>query len=148
MAAKDSVKSLKTLIKVHTAKLDEKKRILADLQTLLAHMEQDLARLQQELLHEQQVAQENPMLTGAYPAYAKANEMRQDEVLLSMDKIKREIEWARMEVQAAHQEQKKFEKAKELRMAEIQAELDRKEDLFIDELALTQYRKSQEEQQD
>ncbi len=143
--ARDSVKSLKTLIKVQTAKLDEKKRILVDLQTIQAQMEKDLARLQQELLHEQQVAQNDSFLAGAYPAYAKANEMRQDEVLLSMDRIKREIEWARMEVQAAHQEQKKFEKAKELRMAEIQAELDRKEDLFIDELALTQYRRRQDE---
>ena len=142
--AKDSVKSLKTLIKLYTAKLDEKKRILADLQTLLMRMQQDLAQLQHELSHEQKVAQESPMLIGAYPAYAKANQMRQDEVLLSMHKMKRDIEWARMEVQAAHQEHQKFEKAKELRMAEIQAELNYKEDLFIDELALTQFRKFQD----
>ena len=130
-----------TLIKLHKARLDEKRRKLSDIQRVIDQMWRDIRRLEAELETEMKISAADPKIGVMYPQYAMGNKAKREGIAASIRELEKQAEIARNEVTEAYQEVRKFELAKEAKLKKIGAEQDRKDRLVLDEMGLTQHRR-------
>lgn len=109
------MKSRETLIKLHRFRADEAKSKLAGLEMIRADMGRKVAELDNHLSEEGRRATENEIGRFAYPSFARSIRERKEKLAASIAEIERSIAEARIEVQEAYQELKKFELAEEAR---------------------------------
>lgn len=135
-------KGLKTLIRLSKFNVDEKRRTLTALQAREDQLLDDIARAQQQLKDEQRIAAEDATGVGfIYGAYHRAwmgVREDQDRALLA---VRRQIEGARDELAEAYRELKTYEITQSSREKSEQAEMDRKERIFLDEVGATLHRR-------
>lgn len=139
-------KGLKTLIRLSKFSVDEKRRTLTTLQAREDQMLAEIRMAELQLLQEQQLASANPALSFAYPAYHRAWMQRRLMMEQALMALRREIEAARDDLAEAFRELKTYEVTQKNREKREQEELDRKEQLFLDEVGLTMHRRRAEEQ--
>jgi flagellar export protein FliJ len=127
------MKSRETLIRLKRFHVDEKRRQVAQIETMIAEFERMASDLDREIAVEQQRAGIDDPGHFAYPTYAKAAIQRRDNLKQSADDLKGQLEDARAALAEAFEELKKVEILEERdlnreRSAEAkaeQAELDR-----------------------
>lgn len=135
------MRTLATLIRVHQYKLDEKRRELADFERLRADLTTRRDRLEAELAAEQAAAKTVECGAFAYGGFALGVISRREKLAASLAEIDVRIEAAREEVAAAFQELKRYEIVLAARQKKLRAELDRKEQMRLDEVSLDMHRR-------
>ncbi|AWK89209.1 flagellar export protein FliJ [Azospirillum thermophilum] len=137
--------SLKTVIRLHKLQLDEKRRVLAELQTLADRLKSEIERLKEEIAHEQQTAREDFSVSFTYSNFAQAALERGRRLGESLAQVEAQIAVATDEMAEAFQELKRFELAEEERLKREREKQKRKESLMLDETALVGFRRRQQE---
>lgn len=127
------MKSRDTLMRLKRFQVDEKRRRVARIESMIAEFDRMAADLGREIAQEEQRAGITDKAHFAYPTYARAAMQRRDNLKHSADELKGQLADARLELEEAFEEMKKFEilddreQARE-RQAEAgrdQAEMDR-----------------------
>lgn len=110
------MKSRGTLIKLHRFRADEAKTKLAGLEGIRADLNRKMAELDGHLSEESRRATENDIGRFAYPSFARSIRERKDKIAASIVELEKSILEARIDLQTAYQELKKFELAEEARL--------------------------------
>ena len=127
------MKSRETLIRLKRFQVDERRRKVAQIETMIAEFERMNTELEREISAEQAKAGISDPGHFAYPTYAKAAISRRDNLARSIGDLKAQLEAARGDLAEAFEELKKVEILEERdqqrerseQAAREQAELDR-----------------------
>ena len=127
------MKSRETLIRLRKFQVDEKRRRVAQIESMVADFDRMAADLEREITAEQDRAGIHDPTHFAYPTYAKAATVRRDNLKRSADELKGQLEEARMALAEAFEELKKVEllderdqaRERDAENAREQVELDR-----------------------
>ena len=103
------MKSRETLIRLRKFQVDEKRRRVAQIESMVADFDRMAADLEREITAEQDRAGIHDPTHFAYPTYAKAAMVRRDNLKRSADELKGQLEDARMALAEAFEELKKVE---------------------------------------
>ncbi len=140
--------ALKSLIRVHTWALNEKRRKLAGMVQLRERLNDDLRRLREEQEREQKAASSSFEGTIAYPTFIAAALERRKRLRNSIANLEPAIEAAREEVNAEFQEVKSYEIAQDNLARRQQRDRARREQILLDDLGGQLHRRSQAEDHD
>jgi flagellar export protein FliJ len=103
------MKSRETLIRLRKFQVDEKRRRVAQIESMVADFDRMAADLDREIESEQTKAGIHDPTHFAYPTYAKAALGRRDNIKRSADELKGQLEEARLALAEAFEELKKVE---------------------------------------
>jgi flagellar protein FliJ len=103
------MKSRETLIRLKKFQVDEKRRKVAQIETMIAEFERMAADLEREIRVEQDRAGIHDPAHFAYPTYAKAAMVRRENLKRSADELRAQLESAKMALGDAQDELKKAE---------------------------------------
>src|SRR6516225_588223 len=126
------MKSRETLIRLKKFQVDEKRRKVAQIETMIAEFERMAADLEREIKVEQDRAGIHDPAHFAYPTYAKAAITRRENLKRSVDELRTQLEDAKLALAEAFEDLKKVEllderdqlREREAENAAEQAELD------------------------
>jgi len=126
------MKSRDTLIRLKKFQVDEKRRKVAQIESMIAEFERMAADLEREIKVEQDRAGIHDPAHFAYPTYAKAAITRRENLKRSADDLRTQLEDAKLALAEAFEELKKVElldernqaRDREAENAAEQAELD------------------------
>lgn len=135
------MRTLTTLIRVHQYRLDEKRRELADLERFRADLVSQRERLEAEVRTEQDVAKRVECGAFAYAGFAQNVISRRDKLAASLADVDRRIEAVQQEVQEIFQELKRYELALAARQKKLREEMDRRQQIQLDEISLQMHRR-------
>jgi len=107
------MKSRETLIRLKRFHVDEKRRQVAQIETMIAEFGRMAADLDREIAVEQERAGIADPAHFAYPTYAKAALQRRDNLLRSGGDLKQQLDDARAALEEALDELKKVESLEE-----------------------------------
>ncbi len=137
-------KDLKNLIRLHEWQVDEKRRKVGGLLRLVADLEDQARRLEEELINEQAAAAASPEEAGfLYGNYAETVIERRQRIADSIAKAEEEIAAAQDELREAYRELKKYEIAQENREKREAEEEARRDQMFLDDIGLQNFRRRQ-----
>ncbi|MFD1625440.1 flagellar export protein FliJ [Azospirillum griseum] len=139
--------SLKTIIRLQKLQLDEKRRVLAELQNLGDRLRAEIERLKEEIAQEQATARENFAVSFTYANFAQAALERGRKLGESLAQVEVQISVATDQMAEAYQELKRYELAEEERIKREKHKLKRKEAEMLDETALIGFRRRQAEEE-
>jgi flagellar protein FliJ len=103
------MKSRETLIRLKKFQVDEKRRKVAQIETMIAEFERMAGDLEREIRVEQDRAGIHDPAHFAYPTYAKAAIVRRENLRRSADELRAQLESAKMALGDAQDELKKAE---------------------------------------
>ena len=103
------MKSRETLIRLKKFQVDEKRRRVAQIETMIAEFQRMSVDLEREIQTEQDRAGIQDPAHFAYPTYAKAAMVRRDNLARSANELKGQLEDARAALAEAFEELKKVE---------------------------------------
>lgn len=135
------MKGLQNLIRVHKWKLDEKRRELADFESLRAEFVKQLRTLEEEQRKEQEVAGNNPEVGFSFANYAAAAKQKRDNIRASIEEVDSKIAELNDEVSDCYQELKKYQVALDARGVREKYERNRIEQMGLDEIAIELHRR-------
>ncbi|MBF0095490.1 MAG: flagellar export protein FliJ [Alphaproteobacteria bacterium] len=139
-------KDLKTLIRIKSWNVDEKRRALAEVLRRENEIISAQEQLEAELRREQQVAAQDSEGAGfTYGAYATAVIIRREALERQYQSIQALIAEAQEDLAEAYRELKTFEITQANREKREQEEENRREQAIMDEIGLTLFRRSQNE---
>ena len=126
------MKSRETLIRLKKFQVDEKRRKVAQIETMIAEFDRMAGDLEREIRAEQDRAGIHDPGHFAYPTYAKAAMQRRENLQRSADDLRAQLETATAALAEAFEEMKKVEllderdqmREREAENAAEQAELD------------------------
>jgi len=133
------VKGLAALIRLHSWRLDEKRRELADLQRLEDQFLGDAQKLEQEVITEQEIAKTAEGGSFSFAGYMLGVKARRQKIAASIADVRKRIDDKRAEVADAFQELKRYEITQAERLKRERAEADRRAQAELDEMSLVQY---------
>jgi len=137
-------KGLKSLVRLSEWTVDEKRREMAAVLDELAAAEQARDDLEQEMLREQASAQASPNEAGLYyGAYADIVINRREQIHQHILNTEARVAEAREALNEAYREQKKYETVEKNRLEREASELERKEQIILDELGLQNHARQQ-----
>lgn len=127
------MKSRDTLLRLKRFQVDERRRRVAQIETMIAEFERMVADLEREVEQEEHKAGIADKAHFAYPTYARAALQRRDNLQRSADELRAQLVDARDELQEAVEDLKKFEiiddreqaRERAIESAREQAEFDR-----------------------
>ena len=140
------MRTYKPLIQLAKQKLDEKKTKLADIVRLRETYEQRIQGIEDQIEAERAAASvaaetaEQVFIGNAFPQFVDAARGKQQKLGETLEQVERQERLARIEVQGAYQEVRKFEIAEEQRLEKVRLERERVEQIEMDELALNLHR--------
>ena len=103
------MKSRETLIRLKKFQVDEKRRKVAQIETMIAEFDRMVADLEREIRLEQDRAGIHDPGHFAYPTYAKAAIARRENLKRSAEELRTQLEEAKMALGDAFDELKKVE---------------------------------------
>ena len=126
------MKSRETLIRLKKFQVDERRRKVAQIETMIAEFERMAADLEREIKVEQDRAGIHDPAHFAYPTYAKAAITRRENLKRSVEELRTQLEDAKLALAEAFEDLKKVEllderdqlREREAETAAEQAELD------------------------
>lgn len=136
------MKSRDSLIRLHKFQVDEKRRQVADIETMIADFRRKEAELEQQIMSEQERSGITDVTHFAYPTFAKAAKGRRDNLLKSIEELDTQLSQAKEELELAFAEFKKFELLQEKEEDRRRVELDEQERSEIDGIALEMHRRT------
>ena len=134
------MKSRETLIRLRKFQVDEKRRRVAQIESMVADFDRMAADLEREITAEQDRAGIHDPTHFAYPTYAKAAIGRRDNLKRSADELKGQLEEARLALAEAFEELKKVELLDERDQARERAEQNAHEQAEMDGIGLMRSR--------
>ena len=132
--------TLDKLIRYHRFLLDEKRRALREMEEAEARIDAALEALEAEVRAEQAVASASSEVGFAYGGYAARSIRRRNGLLQQKAAARAQVESAREELAVAFEEVKKYEITRDIRRDEERQEANRREQGFLNEIALNQHR--------
>ena len=129
--------SLHSVIRVHRWQLDEKRRALADLESLAERLSLELRRLDEDVDRERAVVGNGSASGTDFANYMKAVQMRREHLTESREQVERQIAAASKEIAESYRDLKKYEIAQSDRDRNAQLRRNRRETAILDEIAIT-----------
>lgn len=139
------MKGVAAMVRVHKWKLEERSRILQELERLRQKLQQAASQLEAELVAEQHQARGGGLASITYGGYAQSVIQRRDHIAKSLAEVGAQSEQARTDVAAAFQELKKYELALANREKQKKQKEARAERQTLDELGTVMHRRRQRE---
>lgn len=130
------MKSRDTLLRLKRFQVDEKRRHLAQIESMVADFHRMAADLDREIQAEQDRAGIHDVKHFAYPTYAKAAIQRRDNLIRSADELKDQLEAARDALAEAFEELKKLELLDERDNARDRMENNAREQAMLDDIGM------------
>ena len=134
------MKSRETLIRLKKFQVDEKRRRVAQIETMIAEIERMATDLEREIQTEQERSGISDPAHFAYPTYAKAAIQRRENLARSADELRGQLEEAKAILGEAFEELKKVELLDERDQARERAEETAREQAEMDNIALMRSR--------
>ncbi len=129
------MKSRNSLIRLKRFQVDEKRRQVAQIEMMIAEFERMAAELDEQILAEQKRVGISDIAHFAYPTFAKAAMQRRDNLMVSADDLRVQLDAARAALSEAVEDMKKIELIEERDQVRDRAEVDRLEQDALDEVA-------------
>lgn len=129
------------LIRLHRNHVDEKRRVLADLERMRDTLVAQTEALEEEIRSEQEIAASSFEAGARYGAYAALAVTRRETVKRSIEEIDHKIMDAKDEVLEAFRTLKKHEVARDLRLHQERKAADQREQDRLDDIALNNHRR-------
>jgi flagellar export protein FliJ len=129
------------VIRLKRFQLDEKRRVLADLNALLTELLAERDRLDAQVLVEQAKAEESLEGQMAYGKFAQAAIARRKRLVDSIAQVEGQIETATDQVREAMGELKKFEITQAEREKRARAKVRRRETQAMDDIAIERFQR-------
>lgn len=133
--------AFKSLTRLHTWILTEKRQRLAGIEELVSKMRNDLQELENELVSENRAANASIEGTVAFPAFVAAALERRRRLRQTIAELEEATQAARDEVHAAFAEMKKYEHVRDEEERQNREERARREQVELDELGTGFYRR-------
>jgi len=133
--------ALESLIRLHRWQLDERRRQLAELDTLGEKLRHEQTRLTAEEQQEQRVASSSQEAAPAYGNYARKLIERRDRLRESLASVEEQIVQAREALAETYREVKRYEIASANRLSQQKKRLARQQQRTLDELGIENYRR-------
>src|SRR5919206_2958202 len=130
------MKSRETLIRLKKFQVDEKRRRVAQIESMIADFQRMSVDLEREIQAEQDRAGINDPAHFAYPTYAKAAIQRRENLTRSADELKGQLEDAKAALGEAFEELKKVELLDERDQMRERAVDDAREQAELDRIGL------------
>ena len=130
------MKSRETLIRLRKFQVDEKRRRVAQIESMVADFDRMAGDLDREIATEQERAGIHDPTHFAYPTYAKAALGRRDNLKRSADELKGQLNDAKEALSEAFEELKKVELLDERDQSRERAEEAAREQAELDAIAL------------
>ncbi|MEA2953658.1 MAG: flagellar protein FliJ [Alphaproteobacteria bacterium] len=134
------MKSRDTLIRLKKFQVDEKRRKLAQIESMIADFDRMAGDLEREIRLEQERAGIHDPAHFAYPTYAKAAIQRRENIKRSADELKVQLDTAKESLAEAFEELKKVELLDERDQMRERAAEDAQEQAELDAIGLMQAR--------
>jgi flagellar export protein FliJ len=134
------MKSRDTLIRLKKFQVDERRRKVAQIESMIAEFERMAADLDREIKSEQERAGIHDPAHFAYPTYAKAAMVRKENLKRSADELKVQLDDAKATLGEAFEELKKVELLDERDQARERADEDAREQTELDTIGLLRTR--------
>lgn len=132
------------LIRLWKWRLDERRRVVVDLEILRAGIERQMVRLDDELEQERKVATQDYEASFGFTIYRKSNRERRANLEASREEVIDRIAAAQEEVNAAFRELKKYELVLENWERRERQKQEKREQDEMDEAGLQGFRRRQE----
>src|SRR3954453_4684996 len=136
----ESMKSRETLIRLKKFQIDEKRRRVAQIESMIADFQRMSIDLEREIQTEQDGAGINDPSHFAYPTYAKAAIQRRENLTRSADELRIQLEDAKGLLTEAFEELKKVKLLDERDQARERAEENAREQADLDSIGLMRAR--------
>ncbi len=133
------MKSRETLIRLKKFQVDEKRRKVAQIETMMAEFDRIASELDREIKLEQDRAGIHDPAHFAYPTYAKAAMVRRENLKRSSDDLKAQLDEAKAMLGEAFEELKKVEMLDERDNAREKAEMNAREQTELDRIAAMRF---------
>ncbi len=133
------------LIRLWKWKLDERRRVVVDLEIMRAGIERQMMALDEQLEQERKVATQHYEASYGFSNYRKMNRERKANLDVSREEVIDRIAAAQEEVNAAFREQKKYELVLENWEKRERAKQEKREQAELDEAGLQGFRHRQEQ---
>jgi flagellar export protein FliJ len=134
------MKSRDTLIRLKKFQVDERRRKLAQIESMIADFDRMAGDLEREIRLEQERAGIHDPAHFAYPTYAKAAIQRRENIKRSADELKAQLDTAKESLAEAFEELKKVELLDERDQMRERAAEDAQEQAELDAIGLMQAR--------
>ena len=138
--------ALPNLIRASKWRMEEKRRTLVGLETLMVNLVSAREQIECELEREQRLVRHDDEVLFFYGNYARAVIHRRETLDLSMADLQKKIDVAYQEVTEAFQEVRRYETVWERHQEREAAELRRKEQSTLDEMATEMVRRRKVDQ--
>ena len=132
-------KGLTALIRLHTWRLDEKRRELADMERVEDQFRAEIAQIEGEVVAEQDFARQGGGHGFTFGGFALGVIVRRKKIEDSIRALQTVMDAKREEVAAAFRELKRYEIAKDTREKRERLEADRRTQAALDEVSLMQH---------
>jgi flagellar export protein FliJ len=133
------MKSRETLIRLKKFQVDEKRRKVAQIETMIAEFDRIATELDREIKVEQDRAGIHDPGHFAYPTYAKAAMTRKVNLKRSTDELRVQLDDAKAALGEAFEELKKVEMLDERDQMREKAEANAREQAELDRIATLRY---------
>jgi flagellar export protein FliJ len=134
------MKSRDTLIRLKKFQVDERRRKVAQIESMIAEFERMAGDLDREIKSEQERAGIHDPAHFAYPTYAKAAMVRKENLKRSADELKVQLDDAKAALGEAFEELKKVELLDERDQARERADENAREQSELDTIGLLRTR--------
>ena len=134
------MKSRETLIRLKKFQVDEKRRKVAQIETMIAEFDRMAGDLEREIKVEQDRAGIHDPGHFAYPTYAKAAINRRENLKRSADELRTQLEDAKLALAEAFEELKKVELLDERDQARDRADENAREQTELDTIGMLRAR--------
>lgn len=128
------MKSRETLIRLKKFQVDERRRRVAQIETMIAEFDRIAGDLEREIKTEQDRAGIHDPSHFAYPTYAKAAIVRRENLKRSAGELKTQLDEAQAHLGEAFEELKKVEMLDERDQARERAEANSREQTELDSM--------------
>lgn len=131
---------LENLVRLKRWKLDEQRRVLADLEALEEKLRNDLERLEEEIAREKNAANTDEEGSRIFPFYAANALKRRERLWESLNKVSAETLQARDGLAEAFEEVKRYEQTLENMAQRRKESRGKREQKDMDEIGLRLHR--------
>ncbi len=135
------MRNKESLIRLHRFQVDERRRQVADLESMLDEFHRREGDLNKQVQAEQDKAGISDVGHFAYPMFAKSMLVRRENLLQSIDEISKQLDDAKEQLADSYRDLKKYELMEENRKRRVKKEAVRLEQKELDEVSLNIHRR-------
>ena len=128
------------LIRIHRFQVDEKRRAVAQIETMIADFNRKIAELDQQIELEQNRSGISDVTHFAYPTFARAAIVRKENLQTSIDALVSQLDAAKDDLADAFAELKRLELMAERESVRLRSARLAQEQMTMDEVALGMHR--------